>query len=143
MKTPYVADVQLTDGTMVLAHAPAMDCAGMITPASQVHMTVNNFKDDGRVRTTHAIQVSSTCRHLISTKNDTYGVQRSCLMQARSNAARCSSCCSNDCHIQRCQRSQAIQASMRLRCCKQRHPNALPTNRCYSMHCAYTDAHQA
>jgi hypothetical protein len=64
MKTPYVADVQLTDGTMVLAHAPAMDCAGMITPASQVHMTVNNFKDDGRVRTTHAIQVSSTCSHL-------------------------------------------------------------------------------
>jgi hypothetical protein len=29
----------------------------MITPASRVYMSANGFKDDGRVRTSHAIQV--------------------------------------------------------------------------------------
>lgn len=62
IKTAYVADVRLSDGTMVLAHAPSMDCAGMVTPGSNVYMTVNAPKADGSTtKTTHTIQVGGWC----------------------------------------------------------------------------------
>jgi hypothetical protein len=58
VKTPYVADVQLEDGSTVLAHTPAMDCAGMITPGCRVHMTVNPPKKGGQqTKTSHTIWV--------------------------------------------------------------------------------------
>ena len=59
VKTPYVADVLLDDGQQVLAHTPAMDCAGMIVPGCRVYMTQNAPKAKGEpTKTSHTIQVS-------------------------------------------------------------------------------------
>jgi hypothetical protein len=64
VRTPYVADVQLLQqegssstvtSTAVLAHTPALDCAGMIVPGARVHMTANAVK--AGQKTTHAVQV--------------------------------------------------------------------------------------
>lgn len=88
VRTPYVADVQLlepstqpvpprsggggtgnaaaeasgsgsTKAAMVLAHTPALDCAGMIVPGCRVHMSANVPKADGKpqTKTTHAVRV--------------------------------------------------------------------------------------
>jgi DNA-binding sugar fermentation-stimulating protein len=38
IKTPYVADVRLIDGTEVLAHTPALGCCGLSNKKSKVYM---------------------------------------------------------------------------------------------------------
>ncbi|KAG2435933.1 hypothetical protein HXX76_007128 [Chlamydomonas incerta] len=83
VKTPYVADIQLlpaahpggeaaassaagaagegggSEGDMVLAHAPAMDCAGMVTPGATVYMSKSAPRAPGAppAATSHAIQL--------------------------------------------------------------------------------------
>ena len=54
IRSPYVADVLLEGGEEALAHAPSLDCAGMIVPGATVHMTANA---PGK-KTSHAIQVA-------------------------------------------------------------------------------------
>lgn len=83
VKTPYVADVRLectapaaaADGTegggtggggeLVLAHAPAMDCAGMVMPGCRLYMSRNVRKEGAPpTATSHAIQVRA-CYHAV------------------------------------------------------------------------------
>ncbi len=45
-KTPYVADVELEDGTIVLAHTTSLGCGGLVNAGSNVLMTkVNKVKN--------------------------------------------------------------------------------------------------
>ena len=53
IKSPYVADVTLDDSTTALAHAPALDCAGMCMPGKEVLMSTR--KPGGK--TSHAIEL--------------------------------------------------------------------------------------
>ncbi|KAI8469474.1 MAG: hypothetical protein J3K34DRAFT_522137 [Monoraphidium minutum] len=65
VRTPYVADVELTaGGQQVLAHTPALDCAGLIVPGATVRMTANAPRKKGAAptRTTHAVQIAEEPR---------------------------------------------------------------------------------
>ena len=53
IKSPYVADVTLDISTTALAHAPALDCAGMCVPGKEVYMSA---RPPGG-KTTHAIEL--------------------------------------------------------------------------------------
>jgi len=53
IKSPYVADVALDDSTTALAHATALDCAGMCMPGKEVMMSTR--KPGGK--TSHAIEL--------------------------------------------------------------------------------------
>ena len=53
IKSPYVADVALDNSMTALAHAPALDCAGMCVPGKEVYMTA---RPPGG-KTTHAIEL--------------------------------------------------------------------------------------
>eukprot|EP00955_Chlamydomonas_euryale_P091000 364588-Chlamydomonas_euryale.AAC.20 len=61
------ADVQLGDGSMVLAHAPSLDCAGMVALGATVYMS--KTPEGSTAKTAYAIQVSAhshlpNCYHM-------------------------------------------------------------------------------
>jgi len=59
IKSPYVADVLLEDGTQVLAHAPMLNCAGMVVPGAPVSMTQSTSNSS---KTSHVIQLAHELR---------------------------------------------------------------------------------
>lgn len=64
VRTPYVADVALASSDQVLAHTPALDCAGLIVPGGRVHMTKNPPPKPGAqpTKTTHSVQLAEEPR---------------------------------------------------------------------------------
>eukprot|EP00611_Tribonema_gayanum_P032233 TRINITY_DN9524_c0_g1_i1.p1 TRINITY_DN9524_c0_g1~~TRINITY_DN9524_c0_g1_i1.p1 ORF type:complete len:744 (+),score=132.40 TRINITY_DN9524_c0_g1_i1:121-2352(+) len=55
IKTPYIADVKLPDGSVTLAHCPSLDCGGMLAPGRTVFMTATPKKS--KAQSTHAVQL--------------------------------------------------------------------------------------
>ncbi|KAL3790923.1 hypothetical protein ACHAWO_010920 [Cyclotella atomus] len=53
VKSPYVADVSLPDSTTALAHAPALDCAGMCVSGKEVYLSCRPAGG----KTSHAIEL--------------------------------------------------------------------------------------
>ena len=66
VSVPYSAPTACCIPTpQVLAHTPALDCAGLIVPGASVRMTANAPRKDGAqpTKTTHAIQVRPWAAH--------------------------------------------------------------------------------
>ena len=56
-KTPYVADVNLLDSTMILAHTPALGCCGLSNKDSRVFLSVIPEKTNKKQICTHRVEV--------------------------------------------------------------------------------------
>jgi len=54
IKSPYVADVRLHDGTSALAHAPGMELGGVCVPGAQLLLSRNG---SSKAKTAYAIQL--------------------------------------------------------------------------------------
>eukprot|EP01026_Neomeris_dumetosa_P059857 TRINITY_DN56091_c0_g2_i1.p1 TRINITY_DN56091_c0_g2~~TRINITY_DN56091_c0_g2_i1.p1 ORF type:complete len:353 (+),score=29.80 TRINITY_DN56091_c0_g2_i1:1-1059(+) len=58
IRTPYVADVQIDNKEIVMAHTPALDCAGMIVPDATVYMTQNQVEGKkSSQKTSHSVKL--------------------------------------------------------------------------------------
>lgn len=55
IKSPYVADVQLDDGTMVLAHTPMLGCGGLADKGARVFMEPKHTTD---TKCSHVVMLS-------------------------------------------------------------------------------------
>jgi DNA-binding sugar fermentation-stimulating protein len=54
IKSPYVADIRLEDGTTALCHTPGLGCCGMVAPGRVIYVT----KSSGSGKTAWAAQVA-------------------------------------------------------------------------------------
>ena len=67
-KTPYVADVELEDGSIVLAHTTSLGCGGLVNAGSNVLMTkVDKVKNVCKFK----VILSKVIIFLLLTKKDT------------------------------------------------------------------------
>ena len=55
IKSPYVADVKLEDGTEILAHCPSLGCCGLSNSGSEVYLTKNNSET---TKTSHRVDLA-------------------------------------------------------------------------------------
>ena len=55
IKSPYVADVKLEDGTEILAHCPSLGCCGLSNSSSEVYVTKNNSET---TKTSHRVDLA-------------------------------------------------------------------------------------
>lgn len=44
IKSPYVADIRLEDGTEALCHTPGLSCSGLVTPGKVIYVSKSNDK---------------------------------------------------------------------------------------------------
>jgi len=42
VRSPYVADIELDDGTIGLCHTPGLGCAGLVAPGKRIYVSENN-----------------------------------------------------------------------------------------------------
>jgi sugar fermentation stimulation protein A len=55
IKSPYVADVKLKDGTEILAHCPSLGCCGLSNAGSEVYLTKNKGEN---TKTSHRVDLA-------------------------------------------------------------------------------------
>ena len=55
IKSPYVADVILEDGTEILAHCPSLGCCGLSNSGSTIYLTKNNGTN---TKTSHRVDLA-------------------------------------------------------------------------------------
>jgi DNA-binding sugar fermentation-stimulating protein len=54
IKSPYVADIRLEDGTNALAHTPGLSCCGLVSPGKYIYVSKSNPKS----KTDYTVQIA-------------------------------------------------------------------------------------
>ena len=57
IRSPYIADIQLDDGTIALCHTPGMSCSGLVAPGKRIYVSENM---DETIKTDWIVQTSDT-----------------------------------------------------------------------------------
>ena len=57
IRSPYIADIQLDDGTLALCHTPGMSCSGLVAPGKHIYVSENM---DDTIKTDWIAHVSDT-----------------------------------------------------------------------------------
>jgi len=57
IKSPYVADIQLEDGTMALCHTPGLGCSGLVSTGRQIYVSK---AANEKAKTAYTAQVSES-----------------------------------------------------------------------------------
>ena len=57
IKSPYVADIQLEDGTMALCHTPGLGCSGLVSAGRQIYVSK---AANTKAKTAYTAQVSES-----------------------------------------------------------------------------------
>jgi DNA-binding sugar fermentation-stimulating protein len=73
IRSPYIADIQLDDGTTALCHTPGMSCSGLVAPGKRIYVSENM---DETIKTDWIVQTSDTMIgiHPLIAKEATYGI---------------------------------------------------------------------
>jgi len=56
IKSPYVADIRLEDGTMALCHTPGLSCSGLVVPGRVIYVS----KSSPKSKTAYTAQLSES-----------------------------------------------------------------------------------
>lgn len=77
IRSPYVADIELDDGTLGLCHTPGLGCSGLVVPGSRIYVSENA---DRETKTGWTVQVSEPIPdmfigvHPLTTQNAIYSL---------------------------------------------------------------------
>lgn len=76
IRSPYIADIQLPDGTIGLCHTPGLGCSGLVAPGTHIFVSEN---EDHEIKTDWIAQVAKTPSAIIgihppSIKNAAYAL---------------------------------------------------------------------
>ena len=77
IRSPYVADIELDDGTIALCHTPGLGCSGLVVPGSRIYVSENA---DRETKTDWTVQISEPKTdmfigvHPLTTQNAIYSL---------------------------------------------------------------------